>query len=628
MEHRVARLATNGWHAPMRTWVWAFGLALAFLVIQAHASILELREAQATITVQGDTTRQTVSLPYHWDRNQRGRPGEATFDIAFQLKELPTVPFGLYLPRLGNGYEIWLNGALLQRYGDLQRANSGDYAKGPHYIALSPGLLRTDNLFHVVIRADVGRRGGLSPLILGPEEEVEALYLRDFHWRITGSMAVAILSLLVGVVAMALWITQVDPSVSRRRKRPRRDRLYLFAGVAELCWTVSVSDAIIETPPLPWPWWGMIVVMAATVWVCSMTLFCVEVANWSHLPAVKWLRRWLAFLLVASGVASFGALAAGYPVMLTLLYTASGLTSLVFGALFMRKAIRGASTLHRWVAVALLLNTLVGFRDLYVFRLSTVYGENTLLRYSSVLFGLALGYIVIMRFRTASRQVRDLMANMADQVAQKEHALQVSYQRVELLAREQERVGERTRVLRDMHDGVGSHISTAIHQLQSGKASREEVLHTLRDSLDQLKLSIDAMNLPPGDINALLANMRYRLEPRFLACGIDLKWDVDVLEPITKVDAHAMRQLQFMLFEALSNVLQHARASVLRMAASPVGPQGLGACVQIIDNGCGYDVTQPRRNGLLSMQQRATALGIALHLESAPGRTVVEITIE
>jgi len=79
----------------------------------------------------------------------------------------------------------------------------------------------------------------------------------------------------------------------------------------------------------------------------------------------------------------------------------------------------GASLPHKMVAVAVLLNTLVGLRDLYVFRLSPVYGGNTLLRYSSVLFGLTLGYIVIMRFRAVSGQARDLMANMAARVAQK-----------------------------------------------------------------------------------------------------------------------------------------------------------------------------------------------------------------
>ncbi len=89
-----------------------------------------------------------------------------------------------------------------------------------------------------------------------------------------------------------------------------------------------------------------------------------------------------------------------------------------------------------------------------MFRLSDSYGGNTLLRYSSILFGLTLVYIVILRFRAASAQVRDLLVNMSQRVAQKESELALSYQRMEQLAREQERALERSRILRDMHDGV------------------------------------------------------------------------------------------------------------------------------------------------------------------------------
>ena len=128
---------------------------------------------------------------------------------------------------------------------------------------------------------------------------------------------------------------------------------------------------------------------------------------------------------------------------------------------------------------------------------------------------------------------------------------------------------QRTRILRDMHGGVGSHISTAIRQLQSGRASDGEVLRRLRDSLDQLKLSIDAMNVPPGDINALLANIRYRLEPRFLACDIQLLWDVDLLEPIASLAASAMAQLQFMLVRGL---LQRVAARACQHLARECAP--------------------------------------------------------
>lgn len=193
---------------------------------------------------------------------------------------------------------------------------------------------------------------------------------------------------------------------------------------------------------------------------------------------------------------------------------------------------------------------------------------------------------------------------------------------------ESETAQARTIILRDMHDGVGSHISIAIRQLESGRASQGDVLQTLRDSLDQLKLSIDAMNLPPGDINALLANIRYRLEPRFLACNIPWHWNVHLLEPVNRLDASAMRQLQFMIFEALSNVLQHAQATTLQIAASPLSSHGKGVLLQMIDNGLGFDLSQIQRRGLQSMQDRAHAIGVTLKLTSAPGRTVVEIRME
>jgi signal transduction histidine kinase len=214
------------------------------------------------------------------------------------------------------------------------------------------------------------------------------------------------------------------------------------------------------------------------------------------------------------------------------------------------------------------------------------------------------------------------MGNLYSLVQQKEQALSISYEHLEQVAREQARSGERSRILRDMHDGVGSHISTAMRQLQSGRASGDEVLQTLRDSLDQLKLSIDAMHLPPGDVTALLANLRYRLEPRLKACGIELEWAVDALEPVVGLDASAMRQLKFMLFEAISNVMQHAQASQLRIEAQQTAQ---GARIGLVDNGSGFDADWASRRALKVIQARAQATGLQCTMLTQPGRTAFEI---
>jgi signal transduction histidine kinase len=259
-----------------------------------------------------------------------------------------------------------------------------------------------------------------------------------------------------------------------------------------------------------------------------------------------------------------------------------------------------------------------------VYRFTDSYGQTMWLRYSSVLFGLTLAYIVLVRFRVANAALSDLLGSLATRMAQKEDELRRSYVRLEQLAREQERVAERGRILRDMHDGVGAHLSSAIRQLQSGRADGQQILATLRDALEQLKLSVDVMGLPRGDINALLAGLRYRLEPRFAASDVQLQWDVQELAPMPRLDAVAMRHLQFMVFEALSNVLQHARATTLRIEAVCLAG---GARLRIVDDGRGFDVRTPAGRGLNTLRERAAAIGAQVTVVSRPGRTVVEICL-
>ena len=604
---------------------WLALLLLAGLVwpAVAQASLLELAQARVSATADGITTIRDVPLPYHWDAHHPGQQGEAVFELQFDLPVVPQDPWSLYLPRLGNAYAIWLNGTLLQREGDLRHYNGADYSQEPRYAAIPAGLLQASNQVRVHIRADVGRRGGLARLTLGPQDEVDAAYRNAYRWRGTGSLVVAGISLLVGLMALSLWLTQVDTTAL---EGPRRDPLYLSAALAELLWAFGVGYSLIEAPPLPWPWWGVLPVMASGGWMINMMLFCAEVAGWGALPVMRGLRRALAVLMVGGAGMVLWALGGGQPLALTFWYAAMSLISLGFSVVFLWRAVGPVPVGHRVVAVTLLVNVFVGMRDLYVYRIHPSYGEITWIRYSSVLFGLALGYIVVTRFRAVSAQARDLLSTLAARVAHKEAELKDSYEKLELLARQQERTAERTRILRDMHDGVGSHISSALHQLQAAGGGSPEVLQTLRDALDQLKLSIDAMHLPPGDITALLANLRYRLEPRFTAIGMALQWDVDLLPVLERLDASAMRQLQFMLLEALSNVLQHAQASVLRIEAHAV-QNAAPIFVRIVDNGRGFDVQHPQRKGLASLRERAAAIGARLHLSSRAGETVVEICL-
>jgi len=600
-------------------------LAWLLLAAVAHAEVVELERAWVVVRPEGQTTAPELPtlepLPYHWDRIHKGQAGVAEFELHFSTPSAATVdPWGIYFPRIGNTADIWLNGTLLASLGDIADPNTADYSKGPQYVTVPPQLLMSENLLRIVVRADGGRRGGLARPVLGPQSEVWPLYRETYSTRVGASVVIAVFSVLVGGMALALWVTQRD-----WQHGGRRDAIYLSAALAEFCWALRVGDVLIERPPLDWPLWGVVVTAAFAGWICGIAWFCHSVAGWHRHRSSRWMQAGLWVLLGSSVAASAASLTLQQPLWLTLWLGTANLVFTAYALVYLWQALRHRQDhLRLVVGLAGGLNVAVGVRDWLAIRLAGGLEVNTWLRYSAVLFGLALAVIVIVRFRAESGRARDLTHSLVQRIAQKEQELALSYSRLERLAREQATASERARILRDMHDGVGMHLSTAIRLLRSDSADRAELLRTLTDSMDQLKLSIDALQCSPGDVGALLAALRYRLEPRLNAGGLKLQWVVEELPHLPWLDTQGTRNLQFMLFEAISNALQHAHASLLTVSARA---QEDAVHIEIADDGQGFDTTRASTRGLQAMRERVAAIHVPLHLTSGAGGTRVEVVL-
>lgn len=609
-----------------KIWITAILWLCTGLLAGAHSTVLTLDQARVELTVNGRSTSAEVRLPYGWDYRQKGNSGVGRFALDFDgPSTAATEPWGLYFNRLGNAYTVTFNGVVLEKNGTLEADDFSDYAKTPRFVLIPPNLLLTHNQLEITIRSDSGRRSGVSVVLVGPRDEVEPAYRKEFGLRVIGTGALCVFSLIVGTLAFFLWVSQTDP---RPERRGVRDNVYLYAALAEFAWAFMLADGLMERPPVHWRWWSVAINTALGIWVSSLLLFCYSIAGWDQHSLTRTVRRYLLALVMIGPAVTYAAIAGPLPMLLTLWQLGFVLVFIPSTVVFVVKATQGATFMHRLIAGVLLLNVPIALLDFYATRVGDSFSNHTQLRYAATLFGLALGAIAIERFRSANLRVRDMLDTLASRVQDKEQELSQSYQRMELIAREQERILERSRILRDMHDGVGSHISSAIRQLQSGHANNDEILLTLRDSLDQLKLSIDALHLPPGDVAGLLATLRYRLEPRFNAMGLALEWAIAALPALPNLDASAMRQLQYIFFEAFSNVMQHAHASVLRIEATPCQDSpGHRVRIHIQDNGCGFDTAQVHRKGLTSMEERAAAIGAQVGICSQPGATTVEILL-
>jgi len=112
---------------------------------------------------------------------------------------------------------------------------------------------------------------------------------------------------------------------------------------------------------------------------------------------------------------------------------------------------------------------------------------------------------------------------------------------------------------------------------------------------------------------------------RFLAEGISKRADLPIYIDAT-VSGRLPNTIETTLYrivqEALTNAVKHAKASNVRIRA---WREELVLCCSIRDDGGGFDSSQahaaPGRKGLglIAMQERVSAIGGTLHIESRPG---------
>jgi len=598
----------------MRGWC---GLLLAVLAcalateVAATPAVLTLEQAEL-VTETGGPPRSLgrIDLPLHWDVAHGGETGRATLRMPFDAPpawQASAEPFALFITRLGSAYEVRLNGALLAQAGQMDRRNDAWSSKQPVTVGFPAGLLQSRNVLELRLRVDAGRRSGLSVVSVGPARQISPLAARADLARVVLPQAAAVFSLLVAVFCALLWWQQRDP-------------LYAWAGLGEALWAVAVADTVIESAPLPWPWWGLCVLMSRALW--SWSIYSVARQLFAPRPRGE---AWLLGAVIASTpLVVLLALVLRSSLVLGVYQAVHMLAWLVTLASLGVSLVRQPKADRALLLLAILACLLAGSRDAVAARWETsLYDESAWIKYVAALVGATVMWIVSMRFRQARREVQQLNDSLTMRVERKEAELRDSFARLAEAERSRAVLAERERILRDMHDGVGASLATAVRQLESGQAQAGEVAQTLRESMDHLKLSIDAMSLPAGDVNALLASLRYRLQPRIESAGLSLDWQVEALPRWPGGDDEAMRHLQFLLLEAISNSLQHASAQRLTLSASSAdGHITLALC----DDGRGMAADAAGR-GLRSMRERAAAIGGELHVAPASPGTRVELRL-
>ncbi|HEY7033272.1 MAG TPA: cache domain-containing protein [Thermomicrobiales bacterium] len=241
-----------------------------------------------------------------------------------------------------------------------------------------------------------------------------------------------------------------------------------------------------------------------------------------------------------------------------------------------------------------------------------------------------------------SAAIRDMAYRLTRQVSDTETAREEVARQAELLrdllrrtVRLQE--DERRRIAGDIHDAVSPLITGALYQARAvtlsngtadaemnghgdGNGARDEGLATVGDLLERAMAELHGVIFalrPPDldDLGVVAAIDRYvqQINRTGLPCRLEVIGEPERLSPEARLGVYRIVQ------EALHNALRHAHADEALVKMEWLGDR---LRVTIRDNGSGFDPEQapsPTSLGLLSMRERAAAIGATLEIASRPG---------
>ena len=202
----------------------------------------------------------------------------------------------------------------------------------------------------------------------------------------------------------------------------------------------------------------------------------------------------------------------------------------------------------------------------------------------------------------------------------REAELAETYRRESDLVRREAHQAERQRLMRDMHDGVGSQLTSMLFAARRGTLPQDQLVDSLQTVIEEIRLLIDSMDSAADSLAGALETFQQRAAKRLEAAGITLQFQPiprDLLPASGPRDVlHILRILQ----EGIGNALRHAHCSRISIEVTPSGDAVLPVQVVIRDDGVGFPKDHVPGRGLANMETRAAAIGGRLTIDrSNPG---------
>jgi signal transduction histidine kinase len=200
--------------------------------------------------------------------------------------------------------------------------------------------------------------------------------------------------------------------------------------------------------------------------------------------------------------------------------------------------------------------------------------------------------------------------------------------------REVEKHDMRMRIAADLHDEIGSNLSSITllsHLMQNRPELTAEIKDTFQDVNKAAKNSTDAIRDIVWLINPESDNLgdlitRLNETANAILHKIELNFKYSKVEATQKLHPEVKRNIYLIYKEILTNIIKHSHATFVEVS---IEGENHFFKLNIEDNGVGFNKTKTKQgNGLQNMHYRASQIGGDLRLHSTPGKgTKIQLTL-
>jgi signal transduction histidine kinase len=624
----AAKAPTRARHRLLVSRIVPYLLLQALIVI---ATLLGLRLLQPSdpdafavseFSLREDGATRPATLP-HFTASRYSLADPPLYSGTFVFKpDAANTAWSVFLPRFSNGVEVAVNGVAILDSRRDPTANRPD-RNTPEIAVIPPSLLR-DGANDITVRLFVWGplKGFLDTVYVGPDAALRPAYETRTLLFVTLPVVFSAWQSILAVILAIMWLMR------------RHEPVY---GVLAVAMVLGVVQAFVPPPlpPLTSSRLAAVLLASAPIESALVVVFGVLFFGW----------RWPRYgtLLFVPGIIVFGVGLLAGPPLPRILFLALGIPTVGL-CLLLLAGVTAAAVVRRQDAASFTLGCAVTIVLVcWVHDMLSVFeimpNERTFLSrlsYSAML--VAIGAGLTWRFARALNQVDSFAGQLVARVREAEERLKASFAREEARARAAALANERTRLMRDLHDGLGGQLISIVALSERGHEGAT-ITDAARAALKDLRLVIDSMDDIGGDLMLALGSWRERAAMQLRPHDIALDWRVAMPQGLPlhpELRPWHVIQIVRILDEAVTNAVKHAVARHITVTIETRddghGPYGV---ISVADDGGGFafggggeaaGASQTAR-GLRNMRSRAARCGAMLDLSSDASGTLVRLQL-